>query len=276
MSRVSYATWTLARSTKPALQSIVDATMPSRRHTSSSSAHDCSIGGCEAGRSPQDEVSSMESLDASSDSYQIGQDKASSLPRNKEATYISSHVNRGRCVHLNQDFPRGHCVIVEKPAISCVHWRQRQGRRTIGDMWDKLSHDARLELQQAFKKLEDIPINKKLNIGGRKLLEKFVEEYAFWDSKNTNAHVYAVASHINHACTTHANAQQWTDSDHPNCITVTLVRDMKAGEELFINYNKGRMRFGCAVGGSRCDEPRYNESRYDEPRTENPREGSCE
>ncbi|KAF7533448.1 hypothetical protein G7Z17_g13511 [Cylindrodendrum hubeiense] len=181
---------------------------------------------------------------------------APSLPQNHDAIYITNSSNRGRCVHAIQNFPSRHKIIVEQPAISCVHWRQGKWMRTIGDEWEKRSVEARLRLQQTFKKLEDIPSDTRLTKQERKQLNKFVKEYAFWDSKGTNAHIYRLASHINHACARHANAEQWTDSAYPNYITVRLVKDVRADEEIFINYNKGHMPFGCPFCVPRSDKPR--------------------
>lgn len=178
------------------------------------------------------------------------------LPQNQDAVCITNSTTRGRCIIATQDFPSRHQIIVEKPAISCVHWRQRRGKKTIGDEWDKLTPTAQHKLQETFHKLRNIPNFTYPDGKGRKQLEKFVEEYAFWDSQSTYAHIYALASHINHACSTHANAQQWTDSGHPNLITVTLVKDVKAGDELFINYNKGRMPFSCPFCGRGNAKPR--------------------
>lgn len=258
--------------------------MSSHRHHSSSSIHVCSTAGCEASSSSWDEGLSMESLDTSIDTQETDKGKMEQmddrtdtapsqltepsrgapqtatvpdpLPQNQDAVCITTSTTRGRCITATRDFPSRHQIIVEKPAISCVHWRQRRGKKTIGDEWDKLTPPAQKKLQNTFPKLCGIPGCTRLDEKGRRQLKKFIEEYAFWDSQSTRAHVYPLASHINHACSTHANAQQWTDSGHPNLITVTLVKDVKAGDELFINYNKGRMPFSCPFCGGRSGKPR--------------------
>ncbi|KAH7023156.1 hypothetical protein EDB80DRAFT_696732 [Ilyonectria destructans] len=201
------------------------------RHHSSSSIHVCSMAGCEASCSSWDEDLSMESLDTSIDTQKTDKDNIEHmdgrtgtapsqitelsrgapqtttvphpLPQNQDAVCITTSTARGRCITATQDFPSRHQIIVEKPAISCVHWRQRRGKKTIGDEWDKLTPTAQHKLQKTFPKLRGIPNFTYPDGKGRKQLKKFVEEYAFWDSQSTHAHVYPLASHINHACSTH-------------------------------------------------------------------------
>ncbi|KAK7426154.1 hypothetical protein QQZ08_007320 [Neonectria magnoliae] len=176
---------------------------------------------------------------------------SSGLEQNWDAIAINSIKGRGVGCFAKKDFPPRHPIIVVKPAISCVHWRQRGGRKTIGDEWARLNPATRGLIRHYFKQLKSIPDTAELTPKHRKELEKFVEDYAFWDTTRTNAHIYHIASHINHACPSCANAEQWTNSEEPHQITVTLVRRVKQGEEIFINYNKGRMPFGCAVCGRR-------------------------
>lgn len=102
-------------------------------------------------------------------------------------------------------------------------------------------------LQDRFRKLRDIPVNEPLNGAQIRKLERFVDEYGFWEPQQTNAHIFMLASHINHACVSCANAEQWTDAECPHAISVKLTRPLKAGDEVFINYNRPGLSFKCSV-----------------------------
>lgn len=155
-------------------------------------------------------------------------------------------TNRRLGVFAVQDWPKGHKIIIEDPAISCIHWH---GQRTISKEWQKLSTTKQQELQSCFRKLRYLPIGSKkpLQKKDRQRLERFVKDYAFWDPRRSKAHIFKLTSHINHACISCANAQHWTDSASPFSMTVTLVRPVKAGEEIFVHYNRSNISFSCAV-----------------------------
>jgi regulator of sigma D len=123
----------------------------------------------------------------------------------------------------------------------------RRGRRNIADVWIRLGQERKQELQQYFQKLRGISTNgEKLSRLDRLRLRRFIEEYAFWDTGGSDAHVYRLASHMNHACRSCANAQQYTEMASPNAITVALVRTVRANEEILINYNR-RSSLKCSV-----------------------------
>lgn len=157
---------------------------------------------------------------------------------------------RGRGVYARVDLPKGHPVIVEEPMISCIHWRQRKGIKNVGEQWMKLTPKARSDLRNTFPKLLGIKSDKTLSSSGRKKLEQFIDEYAFWDGRRDWAHIYHLGSLINHACGSCANAYHWTDAEAPNLQTIRLSRDVVAGEELFIHYGKRNLSYGCGVCGS--------------------------
>lgn len=174
------------------------------------------------------------------------------LPTGLAAVTIKdTNTPRELGVFVNVDLPSRHKVIVEDPIISCIHWRQRKGVRTIGEEWLKLKPRVRADLRNTFKRLSVVKSEETMSPSDRKKLEGFMEDYAFWDGRMSNAYIYKLVSHINHACPSCANAQHWVDSQDPNCISIRLVRNVKAGEELFIHYGKTNLSFRCAVCGGR-------------------------
>ncbi|KAH0528115.1 hypothetical protein TsFJ059_003017 [Trichoderma semiorbis] len=83
----------------------------------------------------------------------------------------------------------------------------------------------------------------------------FVLEYAFSNPQRSRINIYPFASHINHACDKCANAQFWVQAEAPDRITVSLVRNVRKGQEIFINYNRpSGNTFGCAICGARDGE----------------------
>lgn len=169
--------------------------------------------------------------------------------RNWDIVEIQAAGSCGNGVFAKVDLEKGHKIIVERPILSCIHWMLRKGLRTVSKDWMKLSLEDQQQMTSYFTRLRDVPIGgKPLLPQHKKVLEKFIEEYGFWDPQRARAHVYLLVSHINHACISCANAEQWTDSSYPHRITVKLVKPVKAGKEIFINYNR-RTPFGCALCG---------------------------
>lgn len=170
------------------------------------------------------------------------------MPHNHAAVRIfESGGRRGRGVFALVDLPGKHNIIIEPPVLSCIHWRQRHGKRTVSQEWLKLAPYLKTGLQRDFRKLKDVPCGNHLERRHRRQLERFIDEYGFWEPQRINAHIYTLASHINHACVSCANAEQWTDSKAPHTITVKLVKPLKKGDEVFINYNRPGLSFRCAV-----------------------------
>ncbi|KAI5466222.1 hypothetical protein BGZ63DRAFT_400620 [Mariannaea sp. PMI_226] len=173
-------------------------------------------------------------------------------PHNGALVKQKSAACRGQGIFAAEPLFSGHTIVVEEPAISCIHWRQRGGKRTIGDVWNRLSAERRNELGTSFSKLSAIPIEGNASRRDRKKLETFVQEYGFRDSGLSNAHIYHIGSHINHACLQCANAEFWINSEHPYNITIRLTKNVDPGMEIFIHYNKEGLVYGCGSCGPRA------------------------
>ncbi|KAL6908661.1 hypothetical protein GGI43DRAFT_379504 [Trichoderma evansii] len=163
-------------------------------------------------------------------------------------------TRRGRGVFADRNFERGENIITERPLFSCG--RQKMPAREkwpIAEQWCKLPLENQLKLQDRFRKLRSAPIGKdKLGWYWGKMIKRFFLEYAFCNPQGTEGHVYALGSHMNHACRHCANAEQWTESAYPDRILVKAVTPLKAGDEILISYNKQRgASFGCAI----CSPP---------------------
>jgi hypothetical protein len=160
-------------------------------------------------------------------------------------------TRRGRGIFATKDFSKGDKILVERPIITCAHRTPINRNRTVAEEWCALSQEDQLLLRANFRKLRLVPIGRDtLGWFWRKWLERFIVEYAFGNPQKSLAHIYVLASHMNHACSHCANAQQWTDSGYPHRIHVTLVEPVKAGDEVFINYNRRQgPSFGCALCG---------------------------
>lgn len=169
------------------------------------------------------------------------------LSRNCDILSIR-HTGTKRAVGVfaQSDLPSGYIIISEPPALSCVHWKQ--GKRTVSEEWLKLSHKQRETMRMWFRKLQKVAHggNDSFKSDDKKRLEKFISNYGFSDPQRDRAHIYTLGSHINHACRTCANAQYWVDSTLPNRITVRTVKSVKAGDEIFICYNK-RVSYRCPL-----------------------------
>lgn len=173
---------------------------------------------------------------------------------NWEAVAIrETFTSRGRGIFVTGNLDRGHKIIVEEPVFTAaLPWPQSRWGSSIAQEWCRLPLDHQLRLKAVFRKrLRYVTTgSEKLGWFHRILLEDFMMEYAFVNPQKSLAHVYLLGSHINHACIRCANAQQWTDSAEPHRIRVTLVKPLKAGEEVFIHYNRQvGHSFGCAVCG---------------------------
>lgn len=133
--------------------------------------------------------------------------------------------------------------------MSCVYWKERKGRRELEEAWDSLNAQARTALMERFPRLDfkhpDTPSPSRYQ-----KLDNFIKEYAFCDGTKEMAHVYLLASMINHACAGCANAQVWVDPEEPHEISVRLVKPVDKGAEIFIHYNKAGLKLRCGM----CDD----------------------
>lgn len=174
-------------------------------------------------------------------------EKAPPPLKNHDILYVSeTHTDRKLGVFAGFDLPKGYKIIAENPALSCIQWRK--GKKTVSDEWLKMSHRQRENLQVWFRKLRKVPHggNDTFKDSDKQKLERFISNYAFWDPQRERAHTYKLASLINHACRSCANAQYWVESAQPNEISIRLVKDVKSTDEIFICYNK-RVPYSCPL-----------------------------
>ncbi|EGX94012.1 hypothetical protein CCM_02283 [Cordyceps militaris CM01] len=172
------------------------------------------------------------------------------LKQNFDILYIhETGTPRGLGVFAGRDLRKGRRIIDEPPTFSCIHW---PGKRTAAEEWLKLRHGHRDKMRVWYRKLRNMAHggNDTFQQKDKKTLEKFVDDYAFHDPQREKAHIYRLASYINHACKRCANAEFWVDGDTKK-IQVKLIRDVKDGDEIFIFYNRHNLGFGCAVCESR-------------------------
>ncbi|CAM1506695.1 Fc.00g063360.m01.CDS01 [Cosmosporella sp. VM-42] len=113
--------------------------------------------------------------------------------------------------------------------------------------WAKLTRKQRFDLRHTFRRLKTISPNPTLDEGDGRKLERFIDDYGFWDGRHSHAHIFDLACHINHACPRCANAGHYVDAAEPNTMTIRTMRKIRPGEELFIHYGKSDLPYGCAV-----------------------------
>lgn len=193
---------------------------------------------------------SASNVSTSQNSY-VAEDKslhtADMRLRNFDVVYIGdTGTARGLGVFASHNLSKGHKIIVEKPAISCIHFKQH---KTAAAEWQKLPVSKQQELVSRFRKLKGVPVGTRVPLDKKQIkrLESFIGDYGFSDPNRGRAHVFSLTSHINHACRSCANAQHWTDGIEGNHMTVKLIKDVSAGDEIFVHYNRTKLGFGCAV-----------------------------
>lgn len=166
---------------------------------------------------------------------------------------IRDTFKRRRCgVFARRYFEKGEHIIIERPAFSCGAQQTPKGEKwRVAEEWCRLPEETQLSLQKRFRKLRSVPISmEKLGWYWQKKMKSFLLEYGFANPQRTEGHVYAVGSHMNHACISCANAEQWTESGPPNRILVRLVKAVRANDEVLINYNnKEGRKLSCAKCG---------------------------
>lgn len=152
---------------------------------------------------------------------------------------------RGLGMYARYDIPKNTKIIEEAPAISCVHWK---GKKTIAQEWLRLPIAKQQSLVDGLHRLKGLPVGAKTLMDKEvKQLEGFIRDYAFLDPQKAKAHIFPFTGHINHACARCANAQLWVDSADPHKMTVRMVKDVRADDEIFIHYNRNDLAFGCAL-----------------------------
>lgn len=171
------------------------------------------------------------------------------LPRNEHAVAIEhTRTWRGFGLYATKDLPKDHKILLERPLMTSTYFRFGRHRiHTADESWKKLSQVQRAELRGSFRKLRSLPLGRTLERLERRRLEKFIMEYSFRDlSRDSDAHIFKFACHINHACSNCANAISMVDSAWPNRITVKLRADVKVHQEILIPYGK-KVSFRCAI-----------------------------
>ncbi|KAL7927509.1 hypothetical protein ACQKWADRAFT_276977 [Trichoderma austrokoningii] len=164
-------------------------------------------------------------------------------PPKFDGVEIKDTYKRRRCgVFANRYLGRGELILAEHPLLSCGRQHTSKGEKwPVAGEWCKLPEDDQLELRNRFRKLRSIPIGTaRLGWYWQRKIKDFFIEYAFSNPQRNKGHVYAVGSHINHACMSCANVEQWTESAFPHRILVRVVRPVRPNEEVLIYYNSRR------------------------------------
>ncbi|EHK16847.1 uncharacterized protein TRIVIDRAFT_65412 [Trichoderma virens Gv29-8] len=172
---------------------------------------------------------------------------------NKLAVSIrNTRSSRGRGVFAICDFPEGQRIIVESPVFSCAAPVENNAaiwRTALAERWCSIPDMHQLYCKSKFVNLKEMPMGAQhLSLHQSRRFFSFVKEYAFCNPPKSLLHIYPLAGHINHACSRCANAEVWIDSGPPHRITVRLMKRVRRGEEIFINYNRPAGNpFSCAV-----------------------------
>ncbi|KAH7328897.1 hypothetical protein B0I35DRAFT_418688 [Stachybotrys elegans] len=158
----------------------------------------------------------------------------------------NTRSRRGQGVYTKRRLEAKRVVIEEAPAIWCIFWKERWGKRDIVSVWeDEFSDAQRNKARHRFKRLKDLP--DRLDKKQKKQIMRFVKDYAFWGGAKDKAFIYSLGSHINHACADCANATVTIESEVPNIMGVRLRQILEPGQEIFIHYGRSKLPFGCAV-----------------------------
>ncbi|KAH7225683.1 hypothetical protein BKA60DRAFT_536297 [Fusarium oxysporum] len=103
-------------------------------------------------------------------------------------------------------------------------------------------------------------------------LDKFKRDCAFQDPSGTRVLIYSLVSNINHACPDCAQATFLVAEAYD--ITVTLVKDVRAGEEIFIDFGEARSHFDCSLCNTR--EPIWKRRKRKEDGRDTKRRGDTD
>ncbi|KAK4078554.1 uncharacterized protein Triagg1_2885 [Trichoderma aggressivum f. europaeum] len=167
--------------------------------------------------------------------------------------------SRGDGVFTIRHFPAGHRIIYKGPVFTCVHPTRRDAtswKMAVIQRWRLNSVREQTRIKSHFPKIRYMPSGT-LEPTALEAMDFlcFILEYAFSNPGCSRANIYRLASHINHACRKCANAEISIGPGTPNLITVRLVRKVKKGQEIFINYDRpSGNAYGCAVCGIRDGE----------------------
>ncbi|KAI7759459.1 hypothetical protein LZL87_011255 [Fusarium oxysporum] len=88
-----------------------------------------------------------------------------------------------------------------------------------------------------------------MNVTESVCFDRLKRDCAFQDPSGTRALIYSLASNINHACPDCAQAKFLVAEAYD--VTVALVKDVRAGEEIFIDFGEARPHFDCSLCNTR-------------------------
>ncbi|EGR50981.1 uncharacterized protein TRIREDRAFT_105133 [Trichoderma reesei QM6a] len=181
--------------------------------------------------------------------------------RNEFAAVVQdTKTRRGYGLYATSDLLPDHLLLSEQPALS--FWMPRDVnmanmRKEIEAQWcDLLIHEQEA-LREEFPKLRSVPSGRRaLSLFQSIMLFNFALEYSYSSPDGDFANIYSLASRINHACRGCANAVRRMDWYEPHRILITLIKPVKAGQEILIHYNTMEgSKLACAVCGSMSDRP---------------------
>ncbi|KKO97115.1 hypothetical protein THAR02_10780 [Trichoderma harzianum] len=170
-----------------------------------------------------------------------------------------ARTSRGLGVFTTQSFAAGHRILREGATFSCIHPERADDpiwMRSVVHRWRWLAVLDQSWFKEHFPQIQYMPLGTlELTPHEATKFLCFLLEYAFGNPQKDRINVYHFASHINHACGKCANAEVWIQAEVPDNITVRLIRHVRKGQEIFINYNRpSGNTFGCAVCGARDGE----------------------
>lgn len=120
-------------------------------------------------------------------------------------------------------------------------------RANIKIMWDSIGYLEKDDLKQGFWKLRFVSDRGNPEIYSSRRLQSFMREYGFLKTGGQRrVLVYRLASRINHACRTCANAEYTVDSEDGR-ISITVNKEVHRGEEIMINYGRSSGQLACCV-----------------------------
>ncbi|KAF4502175.1 hypothetical protein FAGAP_1595 [Fusarium agapanthi] len=134
-------------------------------------------------------------------------------------------IKRKTGVFACRDLPHGHEIIGAERPIFVAPYESKEPTKAFASLRKMLLDD--------FNATESV------------CLDKFKRDHAFKEPLVTSAIIDSLANHINNACPDCAQATFLVAKTYD--ITVTLVKDVRAGEEIFIDFGQGQPHFVCSL-----------------------------
>ncbi|VUC19877.1 unnamed protein product [Clonostachys rosea] len=152
---------------------------------------------------------------------------------------------RGLGVFAKANVPQGHRVIFERPVMSCA--AATLTNASLYYEWTRLGVEGQNRLKRLFWKLRLLPSSENPGFYTMRRLKSFVREHAYLQKSDPKkANIYKWCSYLNHACAKCANADYTVDS-YSGAIAVTTTKPVQAGEEVIVNYNRGKQNLHCTA-----------------------------